>query len=110
MLHEVRVLGDLDTEPPFVVSLIFILTEGALIDVAELAIAEVLAEAGFVVEGVATEDELEASSVRLQRWVAVPPSRMTLAPYLDSTLIPLTSESFRGEETIGAEQLDAGAP
>lgn len=106
-LHEVRVVGELSDDPPFLVALLFVLNEGAAVEAAELAIAEVLGEARFAVEEVATDDELQASSVHLRRWIALPPTRLSLAAYVGSTPISLESETLRGNEVVGAEPLDA---
>jgi hypothetical protein len=106
-LYEVRLVGAASGSPPFIVSLLFVLREGAPVEASELAIAEVIAEAGFAVEEVASDDALQASSVHLRRWIAAPPSRLTLAAYADSIPVSLASETYRGDEVVGAEPLDA---
>jgi hypothetical protein len=106
-LHEVRIVGELSGSPPFIVALLFVLKEGASVEASELSIAEVVADAGFAVEEVASEDELRSSSVHLRRWIAAPPSRLTLAAYVESIPVSLGSETYRGEEVVGAEPLDA---
>jgi hypothetical protein len=105
-LREIRVAGDLDGGPPFTVSLIFVLREGADESAAGLLIARLLEEAGFAVEGDSIEAG-ESASVVVRTWVAAPPSRVSLEAYSGSIAIPLAYESYRGDEAVGAEPLDA---
>jgi hypothetical protein len=101
-LHEIRVAGDLEEGPPFAVLLVFVLTETADVAACQVAIAELIEATGFAVEGASEEGE-----VFVQLWVAAPPSRLSLATYQGSIGIPLAYESVRGEETVGADPLDA---
>lgn len=106
-IHEIRVAGDLETGPPFRVSLVFVVREGVELGEVELAIAELIEAAGFTVEAMGPLDGEGAASVHLDTWVVAPPSRMRLDVYHGSVPIPLRYESLRGDETIGAEPLDA---
>jgi hypothetical protein len=105
-LHEIRIAGDLDSGAPFTVTLIFVLREGADEEAASLLIARLLEEAGFAVEGDSIEDGDNAAVV-IRTWVAAPPSRLSVAAYNGSIAIPLAYESYRGDEVVGAEPLDA---
>jgi hypothetical protein len=100
---EVRLIGDLHAGPPFVVALIFVLTEEASIDEASAALAAIIGEAGFAIEGFGDE----GATVRLRRWMALPPSRLSVQAYQDAVPIPLERLSLRGEEIIGALPLNA---
>ena len=68
-------------------------------------IAEIIEEAGFSVDEV--DDNRNAAAIRVKRWVAEPPSRLSLAAYVDSIPLSLEYESIRGEETEAAQPLDA---
>jgi hypothetical protein len=104
-LREIRIIGDLSQGPPFLVSLIFVLTEEASIEDASLAIAAVITDAGFAIEGGLLDDE--QADVQIRRWVAVPPSRLPVKVYHESIPVSLERISVRGEETIGAVPLNA---
>jgi hypothetical protein len=103
-LHEIRIAGDLHRGPPFTISLIFVLREGADAATTDLLIAELIEEAGFAIEAISEGD---GAAVLIREWVAAPPSLLTVAAYHGSVGIPLAHESFRGSEAIGAEPLDA---
>jgi hypothetical protein len=103
-LREVRILGDLEDESPFLVSFIFVLTEDASVEDAQLAIGEVLVEAGFAIEGMTDDTDAE---VVIRRWVALPPSLLTIKVYQESIPVSLERMSVGGEEIIGAVPLNA---
>jgi hypothetical protein len=102
-LHEIRVLGDFQHGTPFTVDFVFVLAESADLDASRLAIAELLEAAGFAVEGTGDGSE----RVVIRNWVAAAPSRLSLAAYHSSLAIPLEYESYRGEDSVGAEPLGA---
>jgi hypothetical protein len=106
-LHEIRVIADLESGPPFTLDLlIFLLTEQAPIEAAEFAIAEVIERAGFAVAGIGDDPGIDHSVV-LRNWQVFRPSELSIALYHGAIPIPLAYESVRGDEVIGAEPLDA---
>lgn len=105
-VHEIRVAGALDGSPPYVVALIFVLTHDAEIARLRLGIAELLHAAGFAIEEIDTPGE-DVRAVIVREWVALPPASLSVEAYHGSTPLSLDSYSWRGDETVGAEQLDS---
>jgi len=107
-LYEIRVIADLDAGPPFTIDLlIFVMTEAASSEASDFAVAQVLEEAGYAIEGVDSGDDGREPAVTVRRWMAVPPSKLSVALYHQAIPLPLTYESIDGDEFIGAEPLDA---
>jgi hypothetical protein len=107
VLHEIRVVGGLDGGPPYVISLLFVLESGTAPEAHELAIAELIAEAGFAVEDTASAEELAEANVHIRNYHVLPPSLLSVEAYYSSTPLALDHFSLAGEETVGAEPLDA---
>jgi hypothetical protein len=107
-LHEFRVMGDLTGEPPFKVTFICVARETADVESCRLGVAEVLQAAGFVVEGAATEEELEDAAVHVRRVVVAQPSRLTLQAYWSS--IPLSTSNVTRASEDAATPVSSGLP
>jgi len=103
----VRVIADLEKGPPFTIDLlIFLIAEEASEEETELAVAEVLEEAGYAIEGESGKDE-GRQGVIVRRWQVFRPSQLSVAFYHQAIPVPLAFMSIDGGELIGAEPLDA---
>jgi hypothetical protein len=109
-LREIRVVyepSDPSSDPPFDVTLIFLLRRDADLDAARGAIGEIVERAGIPMRDVAEPKKLGASDVRIVRLVAVSEARLPLLQYWASDPLPLDVHTYRGEDVIGAEPLRA---
>ena len=103
-LHEVRVAGEFGEPPPWEVMLLFVLGHEAEVDRCQVAIAEILVEAGISTLPPIEHDHRQVTVVR---WAAVPTSRLPVLTYWGSQPLDLDGVSALGGAAPGAGPLRA---